>query len=133
MFPSTEKPPEKQRPAAEAPLVKHVLSKSLLAYHEKMTTAVLSQDPVLRDEALKHFATDTGISELAPYLVQMASERVTTGLGNLDVLERMIGMLESLMDNAEVDLEPYVGLFANPNASHGRAANVPFNRHRSTK
>jgi transcription initiation factor TFIID subunit 6 len=73
-----------------------------------MTGAVLGPDPEMRAEALKHIAIDTGISELTPYFVQMASERVTSGMGNLDLLERMVGMLEALLGNAEVDISPYI-------------------------
>lgn len=73
-----------------------------------MSSAILGTDPALRDEALHHLAIDTGISELMPYFVQMASERVTAGLGNLDLVGRMLAVLEALLNNPEVDVDPYV-------------------------
>ncbi len=104
----SEKPHTQRQQNGDQPLVKNLLSKSLQAYFEKMTGAVLGPDPEMRNEALKHIAIDTGISELTPYFVQMASERVTSGMGNLDVLERMVAMLEALLDNPEVDISLYI-------------------------
>ncbi|KAI9023312.1 transcription initiation factor TFIID subunit 6 [Hyaloraphidium curvatum] len=103
--PSPARPSEK---APEVPLVKHVLSRSLMVYHDKMTAALLGDDPTLKNEAFKHLASDTGITELAPYLVSMVGEKVTSGIGNLDLLWRMMKLVESLLDNPEIDLEPYI-------------------------
>jgi transcription initiation factor TFIID subunit 6 len=58
------------------PLVKHVLSKELQMYYERITTAVLSQDEVLRATAISSLQNDPGLHQLLPYFVQLIAEKV---------------------------------------------------------
>lgn len=63
--------------AAEVqPLVKHVLSKELQMYYERITSAVLSQDEVLRATAISSLQNDPGLHQLLPYFVQLVAEKV---------------------------------------------------------
>lgn len=58
------------------PLVKHVLSKELQMYYERITSAVLSQDEVLRATGISSLQNDPGLHQLLPYFVQLVAEKV---------------------------------------------------------
>jgi transcription initiation factor TFIID subunit 6 len=58
------------------PLVKHVLSKELQLYFEKIVEAIMSVDTELRDAALESVREDTGIQQLLPYFIQFATNQV---------------------------------------------------------
>ncbi|KAG0214040.1 hypothetical protein BGX28_002906 [Mortierella sp. GBA30] len=90
------------------PLVKHVLSKELQMYYERLTTAVLSPDEVLRATGISSLQNDPGLHQLLPYFVQLVAEKVTQNLRNLSVLESMMAMVRALLDNRNLFVEPYL-------------------------
>ncbi|KAF9157846.1 hypothetical protein DFQ26_008261 [Actinomortierella ambigua] len=90
------------------PLVKHVLSKELQMYYERIANAALSQDEVLRATGISSLQNDPGLHQLLPYFVQLAAEKVTTNLRNLTVLESMMAMLNALLENNNLFVEPYL-------------------------
>lgn len=57
------------------PLVKHVLSKELQMYFERITEAVLSEDERLRSQAFESLRMDPGLHQLLPYFVQHIHKR----------------------------------------------------------
>lgn len=59
------------------PLVKHVLSKELQMYYERIVSAVLSQDEVLRATGISSLQNDPGLHQLLPYFVQLVAEKVS--------------------------------------------------------
>ncbi|KAF9964304.1 hypothetical protein BGZ70_006657 [Mortierella alpina] len=90
------------------PLVKHVLSKELQMYYERLTAAVLSPDEVLRATGISSLQNDPGLHQLLPYFVQLVAEKVTLNLRNLSVLESMMAMVHALLDNRNLFVEPYL-------------------------
>jgi len=60
------------------PLVKHVLSKELQMYYERISSAVLSQDEVLRATGISSLQNDPGLHQLLPYFVQLVAEKAST-------------------------------------------------------
>ncbi|KAF9208839.1 hypothetical protein BGZ59_010418 [Podila verticillata] len=95
--------------AAEVqPLVKHVLSKELQMYYERITSAVLSQDEVLRATAISSLQNDPGLHQLLPYFVQLVAEKVTQNIRNMFVLEAMMAMVRAILDNDNLFVEPYL-------------------------
>ncbi len=59
------------------PLVKHVLSKELLNYYDKVTTLLKSTtDEEVIHGILKQLETDPGIQPLVPYFIQFISDEV---------------------------------------------------------
>ncbi|KAF9391010.1 hypothetical protein CPB97_007763 [Podila verticillata] len=95
--------------AAEVqPLVKHVLSKELQMYYERITSAVLSQDEVLRATAISSLQNDPGLHQLLPYFVQLVAEKVTQNIRNIFVLEAMMAMVRAILDNDNLFVEPYL-------------------------
>ncbi|KAG0032128.1 hypothetical protein BGZ81_011617 [Podila clonocystis] len=95
--------------AAEVqPLVKHVLSKELQMYYERITSAVLSQDEILRATAISSLQNDPGLHQLLPYFVQLVAEKVTQNIRNIFVLEVMMAMIRAILDNNNLFVEPYL-------------------------
>ncbi|KAF9427229.1 hypothetical protein BGZ94_005288 [Podila epigama] len=90
------------------PLVKHVLSKELQMYYERITSAVLSRDEVLRATAISSLQNDPGLHQLLPYFVQVVAGKVTQNIRNLFVLEAMMAMVRALLDNDSLFVEPYL-------------------------
>ncbi|CAA20756.1 SAGA complex/transcription factor TFIID complex histone H4-like subunit Taf6 [Schizosaccharomyces pombe] len=91
------------------PLVRHVLSKELQLYFERITSALLDETNVeLRDAALSSLRDDPGLHQLLPYFIMFLSDSVTRNLGNLVVLTTLMHMAWALLDNPNLFVEPYV-------------------------
>lgn len=100
---------------AVKPLVKHVLSKELQLYFEKVCSAFL--DETSEDYRTSGYASlreDPGLHQLVPYFVQFIAEKVTHGLKDIFVLTQVMHMAEALVQNQSLYVDPYVclrGLF----------------------
>lgn len=90
------------------PLVKHVLSKELQMYFERITEAVLSEDERLRSQAFESLRMDPGLHQLLPYFVQHIHKKVSQNHKDLDVLDSMLSMAHSILNNKHLFVEPYV-------------------------
>lgn len=101
------------------PAVKHILSKELILYFEKVQAAVLDDTPDpeverLRAAALASVADDPGIHQLVPYFVNFISNEVTHRLDDVFVLRQMMNLTASLIDNRQVFLGPYASPLSAP-------------------
>ncbi|KAJ1673992.1 histone H4-like TAF Taf6, SAGA complex subunit, partial [Spiromyces aspiralis] len=65
----------KDKGAEVVPLVKHALSKELQLYYDCVTSALASDDPVVRATALESLSIDAGIHQLVPYFVQYIADK----------------------------------------------------------
>ncbi|AAS53352.1 AFL020Wp [Eremothecium gossypii ATCC 10895] len=95
------------------PLVKHVLSKELQIYFDKVVGALTSKDQTLNAQhmkvaALTSLKSDTGLHQLVPYFIQFIAEQITHNLSDLDLLTTMLEMIYSLLSNQSVFLDPYI-------------------------
>ncbi|KZZ87068.1 transcription initiation factor TFIID subunit 6 [Ascosphaera apis ARSEF 7405] len=91
------------------PLVKHILSKELQLYFEKVCSAILDEtNDDFRLSALSSLREDPGLHQLVPYFVQFISEKVTHGLKDLFILTQAMYMTESLIENKALYIDPYV-------------------------
>lgn len=93
------------------PLVKHVLSKELKLYFDKVVEVLVSTDP--EKENLKHAAinslkNDPGLHQLVPYFIQFVAEQITNQLRNIEILLTMLQVILALADNKTIFLDPYV-------------------------
>ncbi|RPA84698.1 DUF1546-domain-containing protein [Ascobolus immersus RN42] len=103
-----------ERPSVK-PLVKHILSKELQLYFEKVTNSLLDpSNDNLRQAALTSLRNDSGLHQLLPYFVQFVSEKVTHNLKNLFVLEQVLEVIHSLLENPDLFIEPYVASLIPP-------------------
>lgn len=101
------------------PQVKHVVSKELILFFDKIRAALLDEDPDpevvnLRESALESIRSDPGLHQLVPYFVQFVAEKVTHSLNNPFVLRQMMELTAALTSNQSLFLDPYVAALIPP-------------------
>lgn len=91
------------------PNVKHILSKELQLYFEKVCTSVLDEaQEEYRSAGLASLKDDPGLHQLVPYFIQFVAEKVTHSLKDLFVLTQMMNVTEALVRNQSLFIDPYV-------------------------
>ncbi|KAJ5948972.1 Transcription initiation factor TFIID subunit 6 [Penicillium verhagenii] len=94
---------------AVKPLVKHVLSKELQLYFEKVCSAFLDENSEdYRTSGYASLREDPGLHQLVPYFVQFIAEKVTHSLKDIFVLTQVMHMAEALVQNTSLYVDPYV-------------------------
>ncbi|KAK4743428.1 hypothetical protein SAY87_001429 [Trapa incisa] len=89
--------------------VRHVLSRELQLYFEKITElAVRNSESILFKEALVSLATDSGLHPLVPYFTCFIADEVSRGLNDLPLLLALMRVVRSLLLNAHINIEPYL-------------------------
>ncbi|KAG4026684.1 hypothetical protein MFRU_038g00880 [Monilinia fructicola] len=101
------------------PLVKHIVSKELILFFDKIRAAILDEDDdpevvTLRESALESVRSDPGLHQLVPYFVHFIAEKVTHSLGNLFVLQQMLKLANSLISNKTLFVNPYISSLCPP-------------------
>lgn len=101
--------------ASVKPLVKHVLSRELQLYFERITSAILTDTSgnnassnEYRTAAFASLRSDPGIHQLVPYFVQFIADKVTHSLKSLSTLTQTLTLTAALLDNPSLYLAPYV-------------------------
>ncbi|KAI9665584.1 MAG: hypothetical protein M1829_005663 [Trizodia sp. TS-e1964] len=91
------------------PLVKHIISKELQQYFERICDAVLDEESdEYRAAAFGSLRTDPGLHGLVPYFVQFIAEKVTHNLKNIFLLTQMMHLASALLDNESIYVHPYI-------------------------
>ena len=91
------------------PLVKHVLSKELQLYFEKICSALLDEsNNEYQVAALASIRSDPGLHQLVPYFVQFIAEKVTHNLKSLFILAQMMQLTTAMLENKNLYVDPYV-------------------------
>ncbi|KXL43236.1 hypothetical protein M433DRAFT_985 [Acidomyces richmondensis BFW] len=91
------------------PPVKHVLSKELQLYFERICSAILDEtNDDYRSSAFASLRTDPGIHQLVPYFVQFVADKVTHNLKSIWILSQTMQLIHALLDNENLMLSPYV-------------------------
>ncbi|XP_038888295.1 transcription initiation factor TFIID subunit 6-like isoform X2 [Benincasa hispida] len=89
--------------------VKHILSKELQLYFDKITELVVSRSSsVLFKKALASLATDSGLHPLVPYFTCFIADEVARGLGDYSLLFALMRVVWSLLQNPHIHIEPYL-------------------------
>ena len=100
---------------AVKPLVKHVLSKELHLYFDKVCSALLDKsNDEYRVAALASVRSDPGLHQLVPYFVQFIAEKVTHSLKDLFILRQMISLTSAILENTSLFIDPYVASLVPP-------------------
>jgi len=104
---------------AQRPSVKHILSKELILYFDKIQAALLDDSPEpevlqLRQAALASVRDDPGLHQLVPYFVNLIANRVTHHLDDTFTLRQMMELTASLIDNKTLFLDPYANPISAP-------------------
>ncbi|KAK8229393.1 hypothetical protein HDK90DRAFT_356748 [Phyllosticta capitalensis] len=99
---------------AVKPLVKHVISKELQLYFDRIVSALGDADnEEWRQQALGSLRTDPGLHQLVPYFVQYIAEKVTHNMKDIFILTQMMHMTSALLTNPSLYMDAYVtGLVA---------------------
>jgi len=88
--------------------VKHVLSRELQLYFEKICELIITgSDTRLFKEALVSLSTDTGLHPLVPYFTLFISDEVTRSLDDYSLLFALMRVVRSLLQNSNIHIEPY--------------------------
>lgn len=94
------------------PLVKHMISKELQLYFDRVIRALVDDMAVEtgdRQTALFSLRSDPGLHQLTPYFIQFAQEKISDALkSNLRVVSTMLEVLDSLLANPTIFVEPYI-------------------------
>lgn len=89
--------------------VKHVLSRELQLYFEKITELIVAgSDTLLLRDAFLSVATDSGLHPLVPYFTQFVADEVTRGLEDFPLLFSLMRLVQSLLLNPHIHIEPYL-------------------------
>ncbi|XP_058736643.1 transcription initiation factor TFIID subunit 6 [Vicia villosa] len=89
--------------------VKHVLSRELQLYFDKVTELALNEpNSALFKEALVSLATDSGLHPLVPYFTCFVADEVSHGLSNFPRLFALMRVVNSLLQNPHIHIEPYL-------------------------
>lgn len=91
------------------PQVKHVLSKEMQLYFNKVIEVLMDEsNEALKTAALESIRSDPGLHQLVPYFVQFIAETITHNLKNLNLLTTMLMLIYSLISNNSIFLDPYI-------------------------
>lgn len=91
------------------PLVKHVLSKELQLYFERICAAIMDDhNEEYRAAAFMSLKTDPGLHQLVPYFVQFVADKVTHNLKSLFILTQSMQLIAALLENPSLYIAPYV-------------------------
>jgi transcription initiation factor TFIID subunit 6 len=101
------------------PAVKHIVSKELVLYFDKIQAAVLDENPDeevmrLREAALESVRTDPGLHQLVPYFVNFIANQVTHRMDDVFVLRQMMELTAALIANPNLYLDPYASPLCAP-------------------
>jgi len=108
------------------PAVKHILSKELQLYFERICSAILSppntapttngttSSDEYRLAALASLRTDPGLHQLVPYFIQFVAEKVTHNLRDLFTLTQMLHLVSAILENPSLYIDPYVASLVPP-------------------
>ncbi|KAJ9182595.1 hypothetical protein P3X46_006575 [Hevea brasiliensis] len=89
--------------------VKHVLSKELQLYFDKITELTIKKSgSILFKQALVSLATDSGLHPLLPYFTYLIADEVARNLNNFSVLFALMRVAQSLLQNPHIHVEPYL-------------------------
>lgn len=89
--------------------VKHVVSRELKLYFEKITQITVNRSgSSLFKQALMSVATDSGLHPLVPYFIYFISDEVSRNLHNFSLMFALMRLARSLLQNPHIHIEPYL-------------------------
>ncbi|CAI0383761.1 unnamed protein product [Linum tenue] len=89
--------------------VKHVLSRELQLYFDKITELTLRRsDSPLFKQALVSLATDSGLHPLVPYFICFIKDEVSRGLQDFSLLFALMRVVSSLLQNRHINIQLYL-------------------------
>ncbi|EPZ33902.1 transcription initiation factor TFIID subunit 6 [Rozella allomycis CSF55] len=89
-------------------LTKHALPKEQQIFFETLTHGLLKANEIEASQMLGTLRNELGLQLLLPYFIQFASEMVARYLRDLGMLGKMMRMIDALLDNKNIFIEPYL-------------------------
>lgn len=90
------------------PTIRHVLSKELQEFYEKLVDSILNGENVAHQAALSAMASDPGLHQLMPYFCQFIAKQIADNLQNLSLLTRILNMVHCLLLNPHIHVDQYL-------------------------
>ena len=91
--------------------LRHVLSKEIQLYYEKVINAISSGSEEEKSVAFECVRKDAGLQQLIPYFIAYCSEMIAKNLRNLPLLRNMVNIIACLLENDHLFIEPYLHQF----------------------
>ncbi|XP_020579967.1 transcription initiation factor TFIID subunit 6 [Phalaenopsis equestris] len=89
--------------------VKHVLSRELQLYFDKISELTISKsESAIFKEALASLSNDSGLHPLIPYFSYFISDEVSRCLNDIPTLFALMRVAQSLLRNPHVHIDPYL-------------------------
>ncbi|KAJ9082915.1 histone H4-like TAF Taf6, SAGA complex subunit [Entomophthora muscae] len=102
---------QKQAAVEVRPLVKQVLCRELRVYFERVASAVVANEPQLRDSVFESMRNVPGLHQLLPHFTQFITEKVKKNMRNLTLLSSMLSFVDAILVNPNFYVEPYLHQF----------------------
>lgn len=97
------------------PLVKHIISKELQLYFDRVCSAVLDEtNDEYRSAAFASLRTDPGLHQLIAYFINFVQEKVTHSAKSLFTLTQMMHLTTALLQNPSLYIDPYIASVVPP-------------------
>jgi transcription initiation factor TFIID subunit 6 len=90
------------------PTIRHVLSKELQEYYEKLVDSILNGESNALRAAFGAMSSDPGLHQLMPYFCQFIAKQVADNLQNLSILTRIINMVHCILINPHIHVDHYL-------------------------
>ncbi|GAM24067.1 hypothetical protein SAMD00019534_072420, partial [Acytostelium subglobosum LB1] len=90
------------------PTVKHVLSKEIQMFYEKIVSAVKGDNQDLFEAVLVSLKQDSSLHQLLPYFTNFISLQVTQNLTDLNLLTRLMRMSRAILESEHLKAEFYL-------------------------
>lgn len=94
------------------PSVKHILSKELILYFNKIVAALIDEAEdedtmIYREAALSSIRIEPGLHNLVPYFISYVNEKITHSISSIHIAMQMLRLVENLLENKSLFLTPY--------------------------
>ncbi|ELP94151.1 transcription initiation factor tfiid, putative [Entamoeba invadens IP1] len=99
---------KKEETIETKPIIRHSLSKELQMYYDMVVEVLNTTQKEKISSCLDSVKSDSGLQQLTPYFIRYISNHVLTNLNTLDILSNMLGLVNALSENQNVNLEPYL-------------------------
>ncbi|ESK91391.1 transcription initiation factor tfiid complex 60 kda subunit [Moniliophthora roreri MCA 2997] len=127
---------QQQQQKQQQQLVKSTLSRELQLYYTRLTSSLLpasgAPDHAKRTAALASLRSDAGLQALLPYLIRWVGEGVVSSLKDGSqteadgrVLEVLVEVIQAILDNSTLFVEPYLHQLLPPLLSTLLHASLP--------
>ncbi|GBG33736.1 Transcription initiation factor TFIID subunit 6 [Hondaea fermentalgiana] len=130
---------EKVKSDPQNGIAKHVLTKELQIYYEKVVLAVVEAalgNSAAAESVYASLAVDPGLQQLMPYLAKFIFDQVNKSLSNLALLKSVMRLTRCILINPNLDKELYLHEMMPPIMTcivHRRLCTSPFQDHWSLR